>query len=129
LWRTILDLNRILFYVDRDGRLRGEPQRRYVTLVDGIVAGDGDGPLGATPVNAGLLIGGFDPGLVDQVSAETMGFDPESIPMIHEALGDALLPNSDARTVERVLDGPAFTYRFTPPRSWPSLLTPLRAVG
>src|SRR5262249_5093705 len=39
LWRTILDLNRILFFADRDGRLSGEPQRRLLALVDGIVAG------------------------------------------------------------------------------------------
>jgi uncharacterized protein (DUF362 family) len=50
LWRTILDLNRILFFADREGRLRGEPQRRYLAIVDGIVAGEGEGPLGATPV-------------------------------------------------------------------------------
>ena len=49
LWRTILDLNRILFFADREGRIRDTPQRRYLTLVDGIVAGEGEGPLGATP--------------------------------------------------------------------------------
>jgi uncharacterized protein (DUF362 family) len=122
LWRTILDLNRVLFFADRDGKVRGTPQRRYLTLVDGIVAGEGEGPLGATPVGAGLLVGGFDPGLVDAVAVEAMGFDPLVIPMVREALGGALLPTGELDKLVRMLDGPAPTRRFKPPRSWPSLL-------
>src|SRR5262249_16886851 len=76
LWRTILDLNRVLFFADREGVLRDTPQRRYLTIVDGIVAGEGEGPLGATPVDAGLLVGGFDPALVDAAAARAMGYDP-----------------------------------------------------
>jgi uncharacterized protein (DUF362 family) len=122
LWRTILDLNRILFFVDREGRLRGEPTRRYLTLVDGIVAGEGEGPLGATPVNAGLLVGGADPSLVDAVASEAMGFDPTKIPLLAGALDGALLPTGHLGRVERVLDGPAPDRAFRPPRAWPSLL-------
>ncbi|MGA7123101.1 MAG: DUF362 domain-containing protein [Polyangiaceae bacterium] len=129
LWRTILDLNRILFFADRDGRIRGEPQRRYVTVVDGIVAGEGEGPLGAKPVQAGLLIGGFDPSLVDVVATEAMGFDPALVPLVREALGGALLPTGDLVGLERVLDGPAPSRNFVPPRSWPSLLASLARVA
>jgi hypothetical protein len=122
LWRTILDLNRILFFADREGRMRGEPQRRYLTIVDGIVAGEGEGPLGATPVDAGLLVAGFDPSLVDVVAAEAMGFDPTRIPLIGESLGRALLPSGEIDRIERVFVGPVPTHRFRPPRAWPSLL-------
>lgn len=123
LWRTILDLNRILFFADRDGALRGEPQRRYLTIVDGIIAGEGEGPLGATPVRAGVLIGGFDPSVVDAVASREMGFDPARIPLVREALGGGLLPEGgDLGRVEHVVDGAAMTHRFRPPRSWPSLL-------
>lgn len=122
LWRTILDLNRILFFADKAGRLRGEPQRRYLTIVDGIVAGEGEGPLGATPVEAGLLLGGFDPAVVDAVAAETIGFDPARIPLVHEALAGRLLPTSWLDGIERIVDGPAWTRAFRPPRSWPRLL-------
>ena len=104
LWRTILDLNRILFFADRDGRLRGEPQRRYLAIVDGIVAGEGEGPLGATPIDAGLLVGGVDPSLVDAVASEAMGFDPASIPLVRESLGGALLASGDRAAIERVID-------------------------
>jgi uncharacterized protein (DUF362 family) len=121
LWRTILDLNRILFFADKEGRLRDTPQRRYLTVVDGIVAGEGEGPLGATPVEAGLLVGGFDPSLVDHAATRAMGLEPSKIVMIEEALGGKLLPTGRLSGLEEVLDGPAPTRRFKPPRSWPSL--------
>lgn len=119
LWRTILDLNRVLFFADRDGVLRDRPQRRYLTIVDGIVAGEGEGPLGATPVDAGMLVGGFDPSLVDAVAARAMGFEPEKIVMIREGLRS--LAGAPLDGVETVFDGPAPTRRFRAPRSWPSL--------
>ncbi len=121
LWRTILDLNRAVLYADRDGILRPEPQRRYLTIVDGIVAGEGEGPLGATPIHAGILVGGFDPVLVDAETARIMGFDPRRIPQIEQARTTPLLPTS-AATVARTLDGSAPQFHFQPPRSWPSLV-------
>jgi uncharacterized protein (DUF362 family) len=127
LWRTILDLNRALFFADRDGRLRDTPQRRYLTIVDGLVAGEGEGPLGATPVEAGLLVGGFDPALVDVVAARAMGFDPLRIAMIREALDGRLLPSGRLDALDEVREGPdsVLTRAFRPPRSWPSLLAGL----
>lgn len=121
LWRTILDLNRVLFFADKEGRLQGTPQRRYLTIVDGIVAGEGEGPLGATPVKAGLLVGGLDPSLVDVVATRAMGLDPDKIEMIRESLGGKLLPTGKLEALEEVLAGPAPKRRFKPPRSWPSL--------
>lgn len=121
LWRTILDLNRVLFFADREGVLRDTPQRRYLTIVDGIVAGEGEGPLGATPVDAGLLVGGFDPALVDVAAARAMGLDPLRIAMIREALGGALLPGSRLEALETIVDGAPPARPFVPPRSWPSL--------
>jgi uncharacterized protein (DUF362 family) len=121
LWRTILDLNRVLFFADREGKLRDVPQRRYLTIVDGIVGGEGEGPLGATPVPAGLLVGGFDPALVDVAATRAMGLDPARIVMIREALGGRLLPGGELDALDLVLDGPEPTRRFQPPRSWPSL--------
>ena len=122
LWRTILDLNLILFYARRDGTMSGEPQRRYFTVVDGIVGGEGEGPLGATPVHSGLLVGGFDPALVDYEAARCMGFSPDKIPQIKRALDAGLLPTSRIGELARTLEGPAPDLSFKPPRSWPSLL-------
>jgi uncharacterized protein (DUF362 family) len=121
LWRTILDLNRALLFADRDGRVRDVPQRRTLAIVDGIVAGEGEGPLGATPVRAGLLVAGRDPALVDAVATRVIGFDPARIALVREARGGRLLP-SGALDPEETLDGPPLDRRFRPPRSWPSLV-------
>ena len=55
IWRMCLDLNKIVFYGNADGSLREpEPQnrKRHYVLVDGIIAGEGRGPLNPDPVPA-----------------------------------------------------------------------------
>lgn len=123
LWRTVLDLNRAILFADRDARVREEQQRRYLAIVDGLIAGEGEGPLGATPVDAGLLVAGRDPSLVDHVAARAMGFDSAHISMIREALEGRLLPSGRLADLDAVAEGPAFERAFKPPRSWPSLFS------
>jgi hypothetical protein len=86
LWRTVLDLNQILFYADEEGCINQAAQRRYLSLVDGFLAGEGEGPLEPTPRACGLLIAGFLPAGVDSICARVIGFDPEKIPLIRHAL-------------------------------------------
>jgi uncharacterized protein (DUF362 family) len=85
LWRTLLDINRAVFYADKDGNLQGTQQRKFFCLIDGIIAGEGNGPLSPNPVRAGALIAGFHPAAVDAVAATIMGFDIEKIPLIKRA--------------------------------------------
>lgn len=84
VWRMALDLNQVLQYADRDGRLQNTPQRRYLSIVDGIVAGEGEGPLLPTPRPCGVLLAGGHPVVVDLVGTMLMGFDPEKVPMVRE---------------------------------------------
>ena len=74
LWRTILDLNNILFYADKRGVMRETAQRRYIAVVDGIVGMDGEGPMDGNPLNCGLVIAGNNPAFVDIVTTHMMGF-------------------------------------------------------
>jgi uncharacterized protein (DUF362 family) len=76
IWRTVDDLNQILFYYNtRQARFVETPQRRYFALVDGIVGMEGDGPLRGKPKPCGVLLAGDDPLAVDVVAATLMGFD------------------------------------------------------
>ncbi len=84
--RTTIDLNRIVRYAGRDGRLAERPQRKVFSVVDGIVAGENDGPLSPTPRAAGLLMAGHDPVAVDIAAARIMGFRYRSVPTIRLAL-------------------------------------------
>jgi len=132
LWRTVLDLNRILQYADKDGMLRNEPQRKVLCFVDGIVAGEGEGPLSTAPAHAGVIIGGFWPASVDAVMATVMGYDWRRIPMIRETLRafqqrGLALRDDDIRVVSNreELCGPLGKNHqllsLTPPKYWESI--------
>ena len=54
-------------------------ERRYFTVIDGIVAGEGQGPFCPTSKNANTIIAGEDLLAADVVAARYMGFDPGSI--------------------------------------------------
>lgn len=84
-WRMALDLNRILMYADASGRLHDEPVRRFASFVDGIIGGEGNGPLDPQPKSAGVLVGGFNPVSVDLVCGRLMGFDYRKVPMLLRA--------------------------------------------
>lgn len=57
--------------------------RPALTLVDGIVAMEGDGPSRGVPKPVGYLVAGADPVAVDAVLARAMGFS--SLPLLQEA--------------------------------------------
>jgi hypothetical protein len=84
-WRMVFDLNLCLFGFDGSGRKRSDPLR-YLAVVDGIVAGEGDGPMAPDPVHCGAVLAGTHPVAVDTVAAVFMGFDPQRIPMIRESV-------------------------------------------
>jgi hypothetical protein len=80
IWRTTLDLNKVLKYADAQGEMHETPRRRLFSLVDGIVAGEGNGPLNPSALNCGCLVAGDDPVAVDLVCVKMMGFDWKRIP-------------------------------------------------
>jgi len=94
-WRMVLDLNKILFYANPDGTLR-EPEaascKPYISIVDGIVAGEGNGPEAPDAKRTGLLIAGTSPVAVDAVCAKLMGFDWRKIPSLANALAMRRFP-------------------------------------
>ena len=84
--RTTLDLNRIVRYAARDGGMQQTAQREVLSLVDGVIAGDMDGPLAPRPRQAKVLVAGENAVAVDMVLARMMGFRFEAIPAIVHAL-------------------------------------------
>ncbi|MGC2194781.1 MAG: DUF362 domain-containing protein [Terriglobales bacterium] len=86
LWRTLLDINRAVFYSDKDGKLHDSVQKNYFCLVDGIVGGEKDGPISCEPVYPGVLAAGLNPVAIDVAVASLMGFDIEKIPIIKRGI-------------------------------------------
>jgi uncharacterized protein (DUF362 family) len=88
VWRMCLDLNKLLAYGNTDGTIRDDHaanRKRHYVLVDGIIAGEGRGPIDPDPVKAGMLLFGTHAPSVDAACAFLMGFDPERIPIIANA--------------------------------------------
>jgi hypothetical protein len=88
----VMDLNRILFFGDAAGGWHERPVRRFFSVVDGIVAGEGNGPLDPRPRPAGVIIAGSNPVAVDLTCARLIGFDYARIPMLRRALVRGDLP-------------------------------------
>jgi uncharacterized protein (DUF362 family) len=84
------DLNRCLYYSDRNGLFLDapEPVRTVLTVVDGVVAGDGEGPLAPGDVPLGAIVAGTDPVAVDLVAVRLMGFNEQLIPKLCEPMRD-----------------------------------------
>jgi uncharacterized protein (DUF362 family) len=92
VWRTSLDLLRIVRYGRVDGTLATTPQRTVLTLTDAIIAGEGEGPLSPTPVALGLLTLGISPPAVEWVNSVLMGLEPQHIPIVREAFAQHAHP-------------------------------------
>ena len=56
------------------------PQRKFFSIIDGIIGGEKEGPLTPSPKKCGVLIAGFNPIAVDLVATRLMGFDYRQIP-------------------------------------------------
>ena len=85
VWRATLDLMKILLYADREGVMRPSRQRSFLSVVDGVIGGEGEGPLAPTPRAAGLVLAGTNPVAVDIVATRLIGFDPAKIKMLDQA--------------------------------------------
>lgn len=86
IWRTILDLNIILMYSDKNGKLQNRKQRRLFSVIDGIISAEKEGPLEPEPKDAKIIIMGDNLFLTDIVATKLMGFDYKKIPLLLNAL-------------------------------------------
>jgi uncharacterized protein (DUF362 family) len=102
-----------------------------MSIVDGILAGEGNGPMAPDLKPAGLLAAGFNPAAVDWVCARLMGFDPDRIPHIRESFRQQDLPvatfgpeeielsSNDPRiSIEPLLERAGRFFAFEPHFGW-----------
>jgi uncharacterized protein (DUF362 family) len=82
-WRMVLDLNKCFFFFDGSGERRTKPIR-YLALVDGIIAGEGNGPMAPDPKPCGIVLAGTNPLAVDCVAATLMGFDWQRLKLLNK---------------------------------------------
>lgn len=70
IWRMVVDLYHSLMTKDR----------KYLSVVDGILAGQGNGPFSPHSIHANTIVTGEDLLAVDIVTARLMEFNPNNIP-------------------------------------------------
>lgn len=85
IWRTILDINRIVRYADKHGVMCGNSQRKIFNIGDMIIMGEGEGPLMPTPKHSGIIAMGDNGVCFDEAIATLMGMDINKIPFIRNA--------------------------------------------
>jgi uncharacterized protein (DUF362 family) len=135
-WRMCCDLNRCLYYSDRDGLHLDAPKpvRTVLTLIDGVLAGEGEGPLAPADVPLGVVIAGTDPVGVDLVAVRLMGFDERKLEKLRGPMDDvgpritAVRSAADvsvgevaqaaADVAERSLDEISWERSFVPHAGW-----------
>jgi uncharacterized protein (DUF362 family) len=86
LWRAILDINFLLLFVNKDGNEVTSKARNYICISDGIIGGEGDGPLKPSPKSAGLLALSQNPVLNDICLSKIMGFEWVRIPQLKNSV-------------------------------------------
>jgi len=128
-WRMVVDLSRIILYADASGQMADAPVRRFFSIVDGIIGGEGNGPLFPDPKPAGVVLAGFNPLAVDLVACRLMGFDPIKLKwMVHlmkksrydslvHSLNDIHLASSNQEFLP-ILHSSSRNLGFTPHPGW-----------
>jgi uncharacterized protein (DUF362 family) len=85
LWRSILDLVKVITLADQNGKLTEAPQRHHLCLIDGIICGEGEGPLQASPKAVGMVLCSSNPISADWAACHISGFDWMKIPQLYHA--------------------------------------------
>ncbi len=135
-WRMCCDLNRCLYYSDRSGLHLDAPRpvRTVLTIIDGMMAGEGEGPLAPADVPLGVILAGTDPIAVDLLAVRLMGFDPAKLaklrgPMEDEgpritsvhSVSDVVVgevPSGSREVVDRGLEEISWERAFVPHAGW-----------
>lgn len=84
-WRMVLDLNQVVLFGKKDGTLSDTKQRELYSLCDGIIAGQGDGPLKPEPLALGVVAFSNDAAFMDVVAGKLLGMDVNKISLLRNA--------------------------------------------
>ena len=129
IWRTILDVNRIVVYADRTGSIMDTQQRTVFTICDAIITGEYQGPLEPNPVKSKAIIAGFNLYAIDRFLAAFMGFKFECLPFLQncpEDLGKIqdeelqIFSNQNEWNSTKLKDYKS-TFTYTPAPGWETI--------
>lgn len=122
IWRTILDMNRIVHYADKNGIMQKQKQRKILHVGDMVVCGEGEGPLAPSYKKVGGILFSEDAVLFDFFVVKLMGFQWEKFPVLVNADKDEVLLHmwsNDQRFDKDIMQiRDEDTFRFAPTKGW-----------
>lgn len=83
--KTIVDLNKILLYADKNGELQESKQRELFNVADMIISGEKEGPVAPSPKEVGFIVAGKNAVNFDKTVATMMGADITRLPVLQNA--------------------------------------------
>jgi len=127
IWRTILDVNKIVYFCNKEGCICDEQQRKVLHFGDMIVCGEKEGPLRPSYKKVGGILFSDNPVSFDFCVVKLMGFDYKKIPTLKNALEDKCLIkektddirlHSNEEDFDRVVNDINYSFRFEPSVGW-----------
>lgn len=123
LWRSLCDLNRLIRYTDKSGKMHNTHQRRYAVVVDGIIGTDRGGPVSPSTVESNAVIAGFDPVAVDGICLRIMNWNYKQVRLVKNINELTSYPVGSLNKVEEHLVGvdlksPVFSKYYIPPANF-----------
>ncbi|OAA86973.1 DUF362 domain-containing protein [Clostridium ljungdahlii] len=97
IWRTIVDLNYIVKYADKNGVIQNTEQRKIFNICDMIVVGEKEGPMEPSPMKLGAIVMGDECAVVDRFICEIFGFSSEKVPYISYLLNKQNLTEEEIK--------------------------------
>ena len=99
IWRTILDVNHIVYYLGKDRVMHEKKQRTVLHFGDMIVCGEKEGPLHPSYKKVGGILFSSNPVEFDYCVVKLMGFDYKRLPTLFNALKDEQLYRRNAEHI------------------------------
>lgn len=132
IWRSILDINRIMVYTDKKGVLQDFPQRKFFSLGDMVISGHKNGPLAPAAKPLGVVLCTENPVVFDMAVIKIMGFRYDLLPVLNKIpliktypIDECDYGNMYVGSNDGILDGksvlemPSAPYGgFTPAEGW-----------
>ncbi len=125
IWRMVVDLYQAML----------KKERGYFSIVDGIIAGEGQGPFCPSSKHANVLIAGNDLLSVDIVSTRLMGFSPGKIRYLNHLIDVNRVSLDDITIASKEFDSASFFTNnskyldFAVPGPWSEIkINPRRAT-
>jgi len=126
-WRMAADLYQVFVQDAAGWRRQSGRHTRFFSVVDGVLAGEGNGPFSPTAKPAGVLLAGEDLLAVDCAAVRLMDYRIGAVRYLEHLLKQEGMETADIEVVSEDIDvkdffdGAARYLRFAPPSGWPHL--------